>query len=218
MTTHPRTRRPSRASRHGLAALALAAVALTTGCLPGSAVSEDGVISACADSKGAIRLLDKAGGASCPGGQMLVEWDQHGAPSPGTVLGVGAVSGIGLNPTPTLNRLGLHLAVDVAPGAVVQMTATKVVGTHGSDNFAQLDTWACHRPAGSTSPADYQVVGEKSRLIVRRTGRVPVSITTVFDDLPAGSHEIGLCSFSEQFTRWNDSDASHVSAMVIAGG
>ena len=61
-------------------ALALPAVALA-GTAYAAIPSADGTISACLNSKGALKVIDAAAGASCPDGQQLLAWNQQGRPA-----------------------------------------------------------------------------------------------------------------------------------------
>lgn len=61
---------------------ATVAVATVTGvgyaAIPGS----DGTISACKDSKGALKVIDAEAGQTCTGNQQPLEWNQQGQPGP----------------------------------------------------------------------------------------------------------------------------------------
>src|SRR5262245_36362781 len=59
-----------------LAPVAAASVAYAT--IPGG----NGVISACLNPDGLIKLIDRDAGESCPGPHQLVEWNQEGPTGP----------------------------------------------------------------------------------------------------------------------------------------
>lgn len=60
------------------AALAMAAAAAVAGVAYAAIPSSNGVISACANADGTIKLIDKEGGQSCAPAKTLVEWNQQG--------------------------------------------------------------------------------------------------------------------------------------------
>jgi hypothetical protein len=77
-----------------IAATALLAIAagVSYAAIPGS----NGTISACKDSKGALKVIDADAGQSCADGQQLLTWNQRGPQGePGSALGYALVASNG---------------------------------------------------------------------------------------------------------------------------
>jgi hypothetical protein len=66
--------------------ISLAAVAIAVAAVSGlgyaAIPSSSGVISACKDNKGALKVIDAEAGATCPGSQQLLEWGKQGPQGP----------------------------------------------------------------------------------------------------------------------------------------
>lgn len=61
-----------------VAAVAVAATSFAYAAIP----STEGVISACKDSKGALKVIDAEAGQTCNGNQQLLSWNQQGPAGP----------------------------------------------------------------------------------------------------------------------------------------
>ena len=65
-----------------------AALAVATGVGYAAIPSSTGAISACKDSKGALKVIDAEAGETCGAGKQLLTWNQQGPPGPaGGALG-----------------------------------------------------------------------------------------------------------------------------------
>jgi hypothetical protein len=73
--------------------LAMAAVAAFASVAFAAIPSSNGLISACKTTDGAIKLIDKEAGQTCPGSQKLVEWNQQGPAGPAGPAGAAGPQG-----------------------------------------------------------------------------------------------------------------------------
>ena len=132
------------------------------------------------------------------------------------VVDAAFATGHGYNPSSALNRLGVLATVSVPTNGRVHVVATKTLGSiaANANTVATLDAWVCHRPAGSDA-SGLVTVGEVTRLYLRVSSRIPLTLSAVISGLPAGQHEVGLCGHSPALAYWNDNSASNVTALVL---
>lgn len=72
---------------------AVAVAGVSYASIPGS----DGVITACKDAKGTLRVIDAEAGQTCSSNQQPLSWNQQGQPGPAGAPGVGGYERVTLD-------------------------------------------------------------------------------------------------------------------------
>src|SRR5215211_2056620 len=96
--------------------------------------ASNGVISACKDNKGALRLIDAEAGQSCNANQQLLTWNQQGPPGPAATSGREIVGGESLQS----NGATLKNATAYCPSGKVPLGGGAALYAVAADGSATL--------------------------------------------------------------------------------
>ena len=143
-------------------------------------------------------------------GQVL-KWDgSQWSPQP---LGVNVffASGVGFNPSSSLNTIGPQATVTVASGQKILVTSHKAVGSISINGGTGLNLWICYKqvPNGTLT----QVGTGSQNLRVPQNTRALFGLSAVIERLN-GTYEVELCGYSSNFASWNDSGGGYTTALI----
>ncbi|MEM6996497.1 MAG: hypothetical protein AAF721_38690 [Myxococcota bacterium] len=133
-------------------------------------------------------------------------------PPTGVIASVTA-SGGGQNVSETLDFLAPTATVTVGTGERVVMTSFKTLGSTAAGGGIGLALYACRRLAGGSIIAGG---GGMLGLRVPQNTSMPYGLTHVFNNLPAGTYDVGLCgsALAANAATWNDNEFGYTTAMV----
>jgi hypothetical protein len=125
-------------------------------------------------------------------------------------------SGFGQEPQLTTDFIGPTLIVTIAGGQKIHLVADKAFGTMQAGGAHDLNLAACSK---STAPgASIASDGDGIWGLTMAPGmRSMFGINWVFEGLPAGTYEIGMCGQSSEPESWDSDEYGVVSAFVADG-
>lgn len=126
--------------------------------------------------------------------------------------------GSAAHPSLTMNFVSPTVTLAVAPGQRLHVLASRAFGSTTATGGLSLTLHACVRP---TAPASPFVLDDPTGIIGIRVAagtRVLQTVDHVFDALPAGSYDVGMCGYiadPSRLTSWNDNGLGYVTAFVF---
>jgi hypothetical protein len=131
-------------------------------------------------------------------------------------VGMATVSGLGNNPTTTVDFLAPPAQVSVAAGQVVHVTSNKAFGSTAAGGGQDLKLWICDRPASAPAgtPPTTQGLGVFD-MDLAQNQRTMMGLSYVIVGLSADTYDVGLCGSSVSPASWNSNEFGYTTAMVV---
>jgi hypothetical protein len=175
--------------------------------------SADGTISACKNSKGALKVIDAEAGQTCTDGQQLLTWNQQGPASAAGTIQSGHAAGVGHDPKAATQFLSPAVQLNVATGQKVHLVANKAFGTQASP-AGLLDLYPCYQSTLLGSPIVTQGLGIINNKLPANS-RVTMGISYVITGLSSGTYNFGMCGDDDGDGHWTSNDAGYVAVIKL---
>lgn len=124
----------------------------------------------------------------------------------------GFATGVGVDPSATLQFLAPPATVTIAAGQRIYVSANKALGSRYTAGACCLSLWVGYRltPAGSITTVGGGMLGNK----VNRNTRTVHGVNGVLSGLPAGTYEVGMVGGTAD-PHWDFNGSGYTSALVF---